>query len=195
MPQKLPSSPKSSCFASMSLRSFCFAVTLYPSLAFVLDVGAPRSGTQSMFEALKLLGLNSLWSGYYTSLRMPWCDYLLRSHVDAPFQMIRGFDGAMDEPFHLIYPEVLQAMPDAKFIYTETDPDRWYESYSKFFDSIGSRHQGGNLKPQLIKEPFNRMVGLQLEEDPTHDILAAQWECGGVHPWGCRFEDLDARPD
>ena len=131
-----------------------------------------------MFEALKLLDLNTAWSGYYNELRGPWCDYLLRTHVDPPFHLLRGFDGAMDEPFHLIYKEVLQAMPEAKFVYTEADPDRWYDSYMKLYDEIGAFHLGGILAPK-IKEPRNRTSALQVQSNPLGDVLSridAQFE-------------------
>ena len=154
------------------LHSLFFAASVHLSLAdFILDVGAPRSGTQSMFEALKMLGLNTLWSGYYTNLRSPWCTYLFKTHKDPPFDALRGFDGAMDEPFHLIYEEFLQARPDAKFIYTVSDPDSWYDSYKEFFDMMHfSMHSPPNPAP-IIKEPYNRMSHLQLGSQAPQDLL------------------------
>ncbi|CAE7346201.1 unnamed protein product [Symbiodinium natans] len=112
----------------------CLFAAVHVCLAeFVLDVGAPRSGTQSMFEALKQLGLNPLWSGYYTHLRWTWCDYLFANGTRPPFDNLTGFEAAMDEPFHLLYDEVLQAIPDAKFVYTVADPDSWYDQYLEFY--------------------------------------------------------------
>ena len=89
-------------------------------LAFVLDVGAPRSGIQSTYEAFKILKLNTLWSGFFTDLRWPWCEYLFgnASGVSGPSPIgnLTGWEAALDEPFHLIYDEVLKANPDAKFV-------------------------------------------------------------------------------
>ncbi|OLP98411.1 hypothetical protein AK812_SmicGene19136 [Symbiodinium microadriaticum] len=50
----------------------------------VLYAGAPRSGTQTMYTALKILGLNPLHSGYSHKLRPPMCEYLYGSPVILP---------------------------------------------------------------------------------------------------------------
>ena len=116
------------------LRTFYLYATLPTALSvFVLDVGAPRSGVQSMFEALKKLGLNSLWSGYHQRMRWPWCDYLFGNVTTPPLEALRGWEAAMDEPFHLIYEEVLQTIPDSKFVYTVEDENKWYDNYIEFF--------------------------------------------------------------
>ena len=186
---------------------------------FVLDVGAPRSGVQSMFEALKKLGLNSLWSGYYTGMRWPWCDYLFGNVTTPPLEALRGWEAAMDEPFHLIYEEVLQAIPDSKFVYTVADADTWYESYLEYFrrqPETESYHIFERNAWPLITEPVNRMGSLRghrtalkqnsfpvLPGPPANiddsalawDADLASWSCQSVHFWGCRFEDNELRND
>jgi len=197
----------------MSMFRLCLAASLHRSVAeFVLDVGAPRTGTQSMWTALKSLGLNTLWSGFYSSFRVPFCQYLMEKDVPFPAELLQGFEGAMDEPFHLLYEEVLRAYPDAKFVYTLADPDTWYESYINFYDHLphgyfgtGDRHPPPGVH---VKEPMNRMVALQKAkagQDPPQNpndvdkmapgFKAEFWECNSVHAWGCRFENLDDRND
>lgn len=34
---------------------------------------------------------------------------------------------AQDEPFQLVYKEVMEAFPDTKFVYTDRDPAAWLE--------------------------------------------------------------------
>ena len=37
----------------------------------------------------------------------------------------------MDEPFQLVYEEIMRAFPKTKFVLTISDPERWYESYTE----------------------------------------------------------------
>ena len=62
---------------------------------------------------MKILKLVPLWSGYYVDRRWPWCEYLF-GNGSLPVDDLKGWEGAADEPFMLIYPEVLRAIPDAK---------------------------------------------------------------------------------
>jgi len=102
----------------------------------VLVVGAPRTGTQSMATALSRLGLHPLHSGNELSSRLPWCNYLFGngSFEEAMSTMV-GYDSAMDEPFHLIYAEVMRRFPDCKFVLPATDPEKWYASCLRFAES------------------------------------------------------------
>ena len=85
------------------------------------------------------------WSGFYSSFRVPFCQYLMEKDVPFPAELLQGFEGAMDEPFHLLYEEVLRAYPDAKFVYTLADPDTWYASYINFYDHLPHGHPSGTL--------------------------------------------------
>merc|ERR1740138_62537 len=46
--------------------------------------------------------------------------------------MFEKVDAAMDEPWQLLYPEVLERFPEAKFVYFQSEPDHWYASYIRF---------------------------------------------------------------
>eukprot|EP00913_Durusdinium_trenchii_P028128 g26372.t1 len=110
-------------FLCISLCTFCDAI--------LLDVGAPRTGTQSMYTAFRILGLNPLHSGYHPhTSRPPVCKYVLGDGgLENVLALLNGFDVAMDEPFMLIYEEVLAAFPDAKFILTIKEKESWYQNY------------------------------------------------------------------
>jgi len=101
---------------------------------FVLDVGAPRTGTQSMYTAFGILNLNPLHSGYHLASRPAVTDYLFHNgSKDAALATLDGYDGAMDEPYQLMYREVMEAIPDAKFVLTmQETPQKWYHSYNSF---------------------------------------------------------------
>ena len=76
------------------------------STGILLDVGAPRTGTQSMYNALRILGLNPLHSGYTLRSRDAVCGYLFGGRpVDDALSVLNGYQAAMDEPFMLIYEE------------------------------------------------------------------------------------------
>ena len=101
-----------------------------PSSALeVLDVGAPRTGTQSMHSAMETLGLKTLHSGYHFPIRQPWCEYLFgNGSLEDAMPTLEGYDAAMDEPFQLLFEEMMEAFPKVKFVLTISDPERWYES-------------------------------------------------------------------
>ncbi|CAE7599742.1 unnamed protein product [Symbiodinium sp. CCMP2592] len=124
---------------------------------------------------LKTLGLNTLWSGFYAGFRAPFCAYLMEKDTPYPAELLQGFEGAMDEPFHLLYEEVLRTIPDAKFVYTLADPNTWYDSYSRFYDHLPHEYYGPvdcHAPPAVhVKEPMNRMVALQAKagQDPPRN--------------------------
>lgn len=117
-----------------------FCLTSFRLSAFkLLDVGAPRTGTQSMTVALRTLGLNPLHSGHHKALRLPVCRYLFgNGSLDDAFSVLDGYDAAMDEPFMLIYEEAMANFPDAKFLLTISDPEHWYKNYVDLVQADGA---------------------------------------------------------
>lgn len=102
----------------------------------VLVVGAPRTGTQSMARALTRLGFNPLHSAEQNFARAPWCDRIFgNGSFEEAMLTMKGFDSAMDEPFHLIYEEIMHRFPDCKFVLTMSDPEQWYNSCRNFMSS------------------------------------------------------------
>ncbi|CAK9061186.1 unnamed protein product [Durusdinium trenchii] len=135
------------------------------STGFLLDVGAPRTGTQSMYDALKLLGFNPLHSGYKLKSRDAVCGYLFGGEpLDDALAVLDGYDAAMDEPFMLIYEEVLAAIPDAKFLLTISDPESWYENYN-----------------ELVRLYWDTETDLA-EGEPSYYAT-----CLAMSSWGCKF--------
>eukprot|EP00438_Fugacium_kawagutii_P029631 Skav202674 [mRNA] locus=scaffold1791:462510:463085:+ [translate_table: standard] len=145
--------------------------TLETSKAFtLLDVGAPRTGTQSMYDAMKILGLNPIHSGYFPEVRDPLCHYLFgNSSLDGALGVLEGFDAAMDEPFMLMYEEIMSAFPESKFLLTISDGESWFNSYAK-------------LKRRLNATGYNA----SLWKDPP------AFTCTGMRSWGCYFLNYSA---
>ena len=87
-----------------------------------LDVGAPRTGTQSMHMASEILGYRTLHTGYHQEFRFPMCNYLFNNgSLELALAVLESFDAAMDEPVHLMYEEVMTHFPESKFILTISD--------------------------------------------------------------------------
>ncbi|CAJ1367714.1 unnamed protein product, partial [Effrenium voratum] len=104
---------------------------------FVLYVGAPRTGTQTMYIALQDLGFNPLHSGYNESARDAPCQYLFGNGTkEEALEVLRGRDAAMDEPFQFLYKEIMEAYPHSKFILPKVDLDEWIQSYQNFFKKM-----------------------------------------------------------
>eukprot|EP00438_Fugacium_kawagutii_P029630 Skav202673 [mRNA] locus=scaffold1791:457827:460965:+ [translate_table: standard] len=80
-----------------------------------------------MYDAMKILGLNPIHSGYFTEVRDPLCHYLFgNSSLDGALGVLEGFDAAMDEPFMLMYEEIMSAFPESKFLLTISDGESWF---------------------------------------------------------------------
>ena len=146
----------------------CFAarifLVLWPVVVGfkVLDVGAPRTGTQSMYSAMRILGLNPLHTGLDLKIRPALCNYLFgNGSLDDALGIFDAFDGAMDEPVMLMYEEVMAAFPEAKFLLTISAPESWFKTY---VDLITTSHieTTGYPKPAA--------------------------ECTAMASWGCIFD-------
>lgn len=171
----------------------------------VLDVGAPRTGTQTLQKALGVLGLTTLHTGLNNSFRVPFCAWMLGGKAwKAPVHMLDRFDAAMDEPMQLIYPEVMEAFPEAKFIYTVREPEDWFASYDSVMADLrrqtGMKRRTENSKrlrshPQP-SQPLAPLVEKIMEA--ADNVLVNVWEsCNGCHYWGCKFgtpESEDVKP-
>lgn len=131
----------------------------------VLVLGAPRTGTQSMYAALTRLGFHPLHTGIQWVARVPWCNYFFgNGSFEQAMTTMSGFDSAMDEPFHLMYEDVMKRYPDCKFVLTASDPEIWYASVLKFM--LGHR--------------IPNYTGL------AQNVANA---CQHLHYFGCNFAD------
>ena len=156
----------------------------------VLDVGAPRTGTQSMAAALTQLGLRTLHSGFpHFEARRPWCHYLFgHGRLEDALPALENYDAAMDEPFHLLYPEMLSAFPKAKFILTMADPQHWYDSYDALI-----RRQRRELRDPLKQWVYNMTLGVT----GWPSVMAPEPDswfsyCTEARYWGCDFGNVSA---
>ena len=152
------------CLQSFWIWPLCGLVTLD---AFkLLDVGAPRTGTQSFYDAMKILNLNPVHSGYQSEVRPALCEYLFRNgSLDDALGVLDGYDAAMDEPFMLMYEEIMAAFPEAKFVLTISDAESWFDNYVEMERFLATYHS------QALHEKYGALPP----------------ECKASTFWGCWF--------
>ncbi|KAK1144132.1 hypothetical protein N8T08_005794 [Aspergillus melleus] len=107
----------------------------------VLSFGLFRTGTDSLTEALRILGYNEAYHGYQLMLSNPrdgemWMR-ALRAKFDGigkPFgreewdKLLGHCQAVCDVPALCFAEELIEAYPEAKVILTVRDPVEWYES-------------------------------------------------------------------
>lgn len=97
----------------------------------VFCVGFQKTGTTSLGYALHLLGYRVAGSSHINRTRQ-----VDEVRADALERATR-FDAFQDMPWCLFFREFDAAWPDARFILTTRDPERWYGSLHKHFCDIG----------------------------------------------------------
>jgi len=135
----------------------------------VLDVGAPRTGTQSLYEAFKILNMKALHSGYNCSSREASIDYLFHDGPIVPvMKMLEGVDVAMDEPFQLLYPEIMEWFPEAKFVFTmQESAEKWYASYERFVhDHFHIRTVVEGINTSILETSLSHLRGVRRHKRP-----------------------------
>lgn len=113
----------------------------------LLGVGAPRTGTQSLDEAMRILKLRSLHGDTCLDCENIAYDYLFAGgSLEPVMKQLEAYDVAMDEPYHLLYPEVLERFPEAKFVLTtQPSPENWYRSFLHLMTESHS------LEPRIVE--------------------------------------------
>ncbi|GJJ10955.1 hypothetical protein Clacol_005184 [Clathrus columnatus] len=142
----------------------------------VFGVGLGRTGTLSLCIALEKLGFGPC----YHPLHVPrdqgrWVEWakVMEGQTDPEFidSILKGFNSAVDSPVALVADTLYKTYPDAKFILTTRDLDKWIESNMAVF-----------FNPQLqsLLPVFERIQkGTLTDED--HNLLASMPD--GQGPW------------
>jgi hypothetical protein len=143
----------------------------------VLDVGPPRTGTQSLAEALTRLGYNPCHSGEQilsNIVRPTLCNYTFgkgNTSWDDVEEMMKqeGWDAGMDEPWHLLYTTVMDKYPDSKFVLPIKKAEDWFDSYLHFWQS---------------------RQGLKTVNNVGYNLGKPWDECSNAHYFDCDFTEL-----
>jgi hypothetical protein len=95
----------------------------------VFCVGFQKTATTSLGYALHLLGYRVAGSSHINRTR------LINEVREDALQRANTFDAFQDMPWCLFFREFDASCPDAKFILTTRDPERWYASLHKHFSN------------------------------------------------------------
>ena len=109
-----------------------------------------RTGTTSLARALRLLGIKTR-------------DCPKELYEDIEHDVIREFDGFTDNPIPLLYRELSQRHPGAKFIHTERDEQKWLQSVEWLF-TVGAAKFSWDRHPEFAE--FHRDLYGTSEFDP-----------------------------
>lgn len=88
----------------------------------IFCIGAHRTGTNSLANALTMLGFRATHWVYHDEI----VDAIRRK--DYRLALMDTFDAASDLPIPVIYQQLDEAFPDAKFILTVRDVETWLRS-------------------------------------------------------------------
>lgn len=98
----------------------------------VIGVGLGRTGTTSIQRALERLGYHAynFEAVIHNEQFDDWREVTEGKKPDWQ-TLFSGYDASISWPACFFYNELYEAFPDAKFILTTRDPERWAESVSR----------------------------------------------------------------
>ncbi|MBD1868055.1 sulfotransferase [Cyanobacteria bacterium FACHB-471] len=125
----------------------------------VIVAGMPRTGTESIKQALEILYGNDASAYHMTEvLNRPkhleiWSDLAFgRRQVDQVDwkQLLKGYIATTDLPCAFYFKELTEAFPDAKVVLTVREESEWFESYCRL---VVATHRFRSLR---FLPPLNR---------------------------------------
>lgn len=93
----------------------------------VFGIGFHKTGTTSLAVAFKALGLSVTGPNNVDDRD------IADTYLDIARKLSQEYDSFQDNPWPLVYREMDEMWPDAKFILTTRDPDRWIKSQVSHF--------------------------------------------------------------
>ncbi len=97
----------------------------------VIGIGYGRTGTETLRAALNILGFGPCHHMHVMRDQPDtfpvWRDFAAGMHRDWD-RLYDGFRSAVDFPTAAYWRDLFEHYPDARFILTTRDPDRWYDS-------------------------------------------------------------------
>ncbi|KAI5356836.1 hypothetical protein Slin15195_G052220 [Septoria linicola] len=145
----------------------------------VIVLGLPRTGTQSIADALHLLGYEKVWhmrelhrSG--AALWDEWTELLRDKQDNKQFhrgrltKVLQEYDAITDLPPALFGPEIIAAVPRANLIVLERDEDSWFRSFSS---TLWAMHNPTNGKPDTPVFSDEHARALQASGSPYNEYM------------------------
>ena len=97
----------------------------------VFVIGFQKTGTTSLELALESLGYR-VYGGDKNILKFD-DDKTLKTYI---LNLLKSWDAVQDMPWPLVYKQLYELYPDAKFILTIRNTDKWIKSVVQYFASI-----------------------------------------------------------
>jgi len=182
----------------------CFRYSVKPFPRHVFCIGWPKTGTTSITEALRILGL---FSWHFA----PWIiglDRLTTTNVSPviDFDCINDYTAVSDLPVCALFKELDQAFPGSLFIFTTRPVESWSESMISMCDRIVRNykmvdsvmqwaHSTANLSKEIIRARYLRHEREVFQYfGDRKDLLVIDVSCGNPWPALCDFLGLP-QPD
>ena len=160
----------------------------------VFGIGLNKTGTSTLGHALRILGFKQ-HVGPRTDLLQQWAAGNIEPIIDAA----KHFNNFEDWPWPLVYKELYQQFPNAKFILTiRSSPDVWFRSLCKHSERTGPTKQrewvyGHALPDQhqeehiAFYEKHNAEVIRFFEDQAPDKLLVINWTDGDNWAKLCGF--------
>jgi len=122
----------------------------------VIGCGCGRTGTESLKQGLEIL-LNApcyhMFEVMKNDSHVPtWHSAARGEKIDWP-KLFEGYSAAVDWPVAAYFKEMVEEYPDALFILSVRDPEKWWNSASEtIFPSIRREDEDGRPRRLMIRE-------------------------------------------
>ncbi|KAI9499133.1 P-loop containing nucleoside triphosphate hydrolase protein [Zychaea mexicana] len=126
----------------------------------VIGAGMSRNGTDSLRQALDILGYNT--HHVHGMVGIDWHPEAFTEayeHPDKPADwdsIYKGYSAAVDSPTVFFLDRLIEYYPNAKVILTKRDPDTWYNSLANTLDNYVEQFKEENLTDYMRR--FYRMA-------------------------------------
>lgn len=124
----------------------------------VFCIGFSKTGTTSIEHALNDLGYKVLKGHWANNTSNYGAALYVNNDIDELLKLTTNYDAFADAPWggSRLYRKLHEVYPDAKFIFTRRDPERWYRSFETMmteftdntddaFDSMFRNHMYGTV--------------------------------------------------
>ena len=171
--------------------------------AKVFGVGWAKTGTTTLAECLHALGFDHMHGPQFDLL-----DRLIDGDVEAVIEAATAHESFDDWPWPLLYRELDEAFPDARFVLTTRDHATWCSSYKRMLEREGPPDAALRRRRDHLfgVERSDRVaVNVLADRVAAHDeavrawfdstpgrLLVVDWEAGDGWDELCGFLGIEA---
>lgn len=127
----------------------------------IFGVGLSRTGTHSLADYFHMCNLTVINSDFKDTQYLPNHSKNSKQFIYDDVHVVLGLPTALN------YSEVLKVYPQAKFISTYRDPEKWYDSMQNYVDILKVELFGSIGIPLHLRYLFKSAYGTYL---PDHDV-------------------------